>query len=202
MKIQKPSKVDNWRSPSARSQAADGSPAGTLGARSLVEDRATQAKLQAIAARVARRLISREDLFQEALLHLWWAEHEHPGRALLWYLRGCKFHLLHIVNAGVSLDSPRHFWSRVPLPSGSDEEDGPPEPILLAAMDAMSEICAHDEFNALQQRLGPAPRRVLGLLYDGLSQKEIAQEMGISQPAVAKRRKKLGELARRLGVGR
>src|SRR5215831_2480059 len=46
-----------------------------------------------------------DDLRQEALIHLWLTEAHRPGQTRSWYLQSCKFHLLHYLASGRSVDS-------------------------------------------------------------------------------------------------
>src|SRR5919198_1228733 len=63
---------------------------------------------------------SRQDLMQEALLHLWIAEQQNPGQELSWYLQSCKFHLAHYRLSGRSLDSPKHHAAQAAFPNDCD----------------------------------------------------------------------------------
>src|SRR6266481_8151435 len=49
----------------------------------------------------------RDDLLQEALVHLWATEISRPGQTRSWYLQSCKYHLLHYMAAGRSVDSAK-----------------------------------------------------------------------------------------------
>ncbi len=46
----------------------------------------------------------REDLMQEAMVHLWRSEQQHPGNSEAWYLQGCRFHLQNVLRHGRSLE--------------------------------------------------------------------------------------------------
>src|SRR5713101_7652127 len=64
--------------------------------------------LRRVVYRVKVDSISTDDLIQEGLIHLWRLERRSPGQTLSWYLQSCRFHLLHYVNAGRSVD----VWKR------------------------------------------------------------------------------------------
>src|SRR5260221_10292489 len=49
----------------------------------------------------------RDDLAQESLVHLWLMETNRPGQTQSWYLQSCRFHLLHYLASGRSIDSPK-----------------------------------------------------------------------------------------------
>src|SRR6266478_6135455 len=48
-----------------------------------------------------------DDLLQEALIHLWMMETRRPDQTKSWYLQSCKYHLLHYLSAGRSVDSAK-----------------------------------------------------------------------------------------------
>src|SRR6266581_3545415 len=48
-----------------------------------------------------------DDLLQEALIHLWLMETRRPQQTKSWYLQSCKYHLLHYLSAGRSIDSSK-----------------------------------------------------------------------------------------------
>src|SRR6266404_2804970 len=49
----------------------------------------------------------RQDLLQEASIHLWLTETRRPGQTKSWYLQSAKFHLLHYLSSGRSVDSTK-----------------------------------------------------------------------------------------------
>src|SRR5262249_16588809 len=80
--------------------------------------------------RLIRRLVSDanlwEDLLQEALLHLWLIETRRPGQTRSWYLQSCKFHLLHYLASGRSIDSGKRRAGQTEFDVfGDDIDDGP-----------------------------------------------------------------------------
>src|SRR5260221_971754 len=57
--------------------------------------------------RITPNFTLRQDLFQEALIHLWLMEARRPGQTKSWYLQSSKFHLLHFLASGRSVDCPK-----------------------------------------------------------------------------------------------
>src|SRR5215470_17867347 len=76
-------------------------------------------------ARLIRKLTSnlalRDDLLQEALIHLWLTEARRPGQTKSWYLQSCKYHLLHYLASGRSVDSAKRRGGQLEV--GIDSED-------------------------------------------------------------------------------
>src|SRR5215831_16288917 len=79
---------------------------------SLVEDEHVLDSLGKIVNSVPHEASWRDDLMQEALLHLWRSEQERPGQTTSWYLQGCRFRLQHYLGAGRSLDSTKRRLNR------------------------------------------------------------------------------------------
>src|SRR5437867_1224868 len=65
----------------------------------------------------------REDLLQEALIHLWRVGTRRPGQTRSWYLQSCKFHLTHYLASGRSVDSPKRGRGHSRL----QDDSAPPE---------------------------------------------------------------------------
>src|SRR5438093_208661 len=55
--------------------------------------------------RITPNFALRQDLLQEALIHLWLMETRRPGQTRSWYLQSVKFHLQHCLSSGRSVDS-------------------------------------------------------------------------------------------------
>src|SRR5258706_3234670 len=56
----------------------------------------------------------RQDLVQEALIHLWLTETRRPGQTKSWYLQSSKFHLQHYLASGRSVDSRKRCRGSFP----------------------------------------------------------------------------------------
>src|SRR5947209_4552850 len=57
--------------------------------------------------RITPNFALRQDLLQEALIHLWLTETRRPGQTRSWYLQSTKFRLLHYLASGRSVDSTK-----------------------------------------------------------------------------------------------
>jgi DNA-directed RNA polymerase specialized sigma24 family protein len=167
----------------------------------LIDDRRARAILQRIVCRLSADPAVREDLMQEALVHLWLLEARRPGQTESWYLQGCKFHLQNILGAGRSVDSPKRRAGKVQFNgefddfdsylSGSDTDD-----------DFYTQVSARDILEQLAGRLTDFERRVLDLLAEGLGAREIASRLRVTHPTVIKYRRRIANQAVRLGIDR
>src|SRR5262249_7047188 len=59
----------------------------------IFENNHAQATLRRLAARVTPDRAAREDLAQEAMIHLWQQELRCPRQSESWYIQSCLFHL-------------------------------------------------------------------------------------------------------------
>src|SRR5205814_2175091 len=71
----------------------------------LVEDTRVRQSLEKIVANLTADRALQDDLLQESLLHIWRMENHNPGHTRSWYLQSCRYHLLHWLSSGRSLDS-------------------------------------------------------------------------------------------------
>src|SRR6516164_1425009 len=102
-------------------------------------------KTKELVGRLVQKMTSNptlwDDLLQEALIHLWLTEARRPGQTRSWYLQSCKYHLLHYLVSGRSVDSAKRRRGQL-LPGDGlldgflDREDGP-SPVL-------NWVCARD----------------------------------------------------------
>src|SRR5215470_9719244 len=72
-----------------------------------VDDGSARESLVRMVRRMTVNSALREDLLQEALIHLWLTETRRPGQTKSWYLQSCKYHLLHYLASGRSVDSAK-----------------------------------------------------------------------------------------------
>jgi len=73
----------------------------------LVEEGRTSETLKRIVGGCTNDRGLQQDILQELLLKLWRVECDEPGRSRSWYLQNCRFHALHCLTAGRSLDSTK-----------------------------------------------------------------------------------------------
>jgi RNA polymerase sigma factor (sigma-70 family) len=170
----------------------------------LADDPAFRSRLQAMIRREFRPDPELEqDLMQEALLHLCRLENRGAQGTRGWHVESCRFHLLHYLDAGRSLDSPKRAARRISIHAfPADDQYARFWDDFLDPTDSLSELIARDMLSALRQRLGPRDWLVLNGLYGGLSLSEIAQALSVSVCAVSKRRDRIADQARRLGFRR
>src|SRR5437667_3517932 len=74
----------------------------------LVTQNQTRQVLRQIVFKLTPDLALRQDLTQEALLHLWLREQQCPGQSHSWYFQSCRFFLQNFMRNGRSVDSARH----------------------------------------------------------------------------------------------
>ena len=130
-----------------------------------------------------------EDLFQEALLHLW---ADFQGGALddktdSYLLQGCYYHLKNYI---------RTVQDKAPLVSLNDMVDE--EAVRLEEILEAEDVAVFDYVDGkmqvealLESGLTQRERDVLALSMEGMTTREIGQKLGISHVAVVKVRNKL-----------
>src|SRR2546428_9446774 len=70
-----------------------------------LDEPSTKDSLLRMTGRITPNFALRQDLLQEALIHLWLTQTRRPGQTKSWYLQSSKFHLLHWLASGRSVDS-------------------------------------------------------------------------------------------------
>lgn len=162
----------------------------------LIDDVRTRELLSRIVYRLSSDPAVRDDMMQEALVHLWLLEERRPGQRQSWYLQSCKFHLQNYITAGRSVDSPKRNSGRISIADG--DEDFLP---LQGDDDAMlGQVSAQEIFALLSGRLTPFEQSILNHLSEGLGAREIAQRLEVTHPTVIKYRRRIAALAMRLGI--
>jgi DNA-directed RNA polymerase specialized sigma24 family protein len=143
----------------------------------------------------------REDLMQEALLHLWLTENENPGHTLSWYVQSCRFHIGHLLQSGRSLDSPkrRHLGCQI---TNDPDQDSPLDHVLRFDANTHEYVSAQDLLAQLSATLTPRNRLILHHLTYGCGIREIARKLALTHPAVLKRVNKIAFEATQLGLAR
>jgi DNA-directed RNA polymerase specialized sigma24 family protein len=152
-------------------------------------------------ARMIRRLTGndtlRDDLLQEALIHLWTMELSRSGQTRSWYLQSCKYHLQHYLAGGRSIDSAKRRDGQLPQALNDDE-------MGWFANDADSGnpvfevVSARDIIAALSVLLDAQERAVLECFADGLRVREIGRKLKVSHTMVIRHRRKIALLFKRL----
>jgi len=147
--------------------------------------------------RVTRDAALRQDLMQEALLHLWVIETKRPGQTLSWYLQSCRFHLQHYLASGKSVDSGKRRDGKLQFAFDSETGEGVPEQSDSGNSVIMS-VSARELILLLSRHLKPQEKAVLDCLADGLGAREIGRELKISHTMVIRYRRRIATLLRRL----
>lgn len=172
----------------------------------LVEDAGVVESLRQVVCRMTQDWAWREDLLQEALVHLWQEETSRPGQSRSWYVQSCRFYLHNLLRHGRSVDSPgRRYQSGFAVAGDSGSSENPPEPDGLveeagAEESTFWQISAQDMVCSLSQRLAPREQTTLSCLADGQGLREIARALALSHTSVIKQRRKIAALAVKLGI--
>jgi len=139
----------------------------------------------------------RDDLMQEALVHLWLMETRRPGQTPSWYLQSCKFHLQHYLAAGRSIDSAKRREGRVVFVH--EAEDGEAFPEQGDSGDSVfTSVSARELMGLLSKHLQPQEKAVLECLADGLGAREVGRELKMSHTMVIRHRRRIAALVTRL----
>ena len=153
--------------------------------------------LKRIVSSVTKDETLHEDLTQEALIYLWQREIERPGQALCWYLRGCRFYLLDILDRGRSVDSYKRRHLRCDGDFCGEEDE---EIERINGENVLNSVSTLDIFDQLCVRLSSKERTILASLANELGVREIAIKLRCSHQAVSKHRKRIAATARELGM--
>jgi DNA-binding CsgD family transcriptional regulator len=165
----------------------------------LVENERVHFLLEKIVNCLITDPVLRQDLMQEALLHLWRLERERPGQKLSWYLQSCRFRLQHYLSAGRSLDAEKRRRAQVPLAQDDHESTAALEQ-METSDHSFGETCTHDLLSTLTGCLKARECDVLHCLADGLPTADIARRLQLSCPTVTKYRRKIARLVVKLGL--
>jgi len=161
------------------------------------EDPSMWQSLAQVVQRTTSNPVLRDDLLQEALVHVWLIEGRRPGQTRSWYLQSCKFHLRHYLDSGRSIDSPKRRAGQLPP---ADDMDGYGE--LLDQIDSGDSVfgcvSARDIFSLLSRHLLPPEKAVLDCLAEGLGAREIGRKLKVSHTLVIQQRRKIASLLTRL----
>jgi len=162
-----------------------------------VDELSTRESLVRMVRRMTANLALREDLLQEALIHLWLTETRRPGQTKSWYLQSCKYHLLHYLASGRSVDSGKRRAGQLQTAGDFDEWDAVPEE-ADSGNSVLTWVCARDIISLLSRQLLPHEKAVLHCFADGLGPREIGRKLKMSHTMVIKHRRKIALLFHRL----
>ena len=164
-----------------------------------IDESSAREALVRIVRRMTANFSLREDLLQEAMVHLWLTEVRRPGQTKSWYLQSCRFHLLHYLGAGRSVDSGKRRGRDVEL-SFDGEDDELSLDIPDSSNSVVAWVSARDIISLLTPQLIPTERAVLECFADGLGPREIGRKLGMSHTMVIKHRRKIASLFNRFEV--
>jgi DNA-directed RNA polymerase specialized sigma24 family protein len=164
----------------------------------MVEDERIEYPLERLVGSITREPALRDDLLQEARLHLWRVKTQFPGRSTSWYIQSCRFRIQHYLAAGRSVDSAKRRSHQL-LPD-LDEDWSEFLDQFPDASPGLEEAFAHDLVLTLAIRLNVSERAVLAGLAAGLAAGDIARRLKLSYPTVTKYRRKIARLVIRLGI--
>ena len=160
----------------------------------LVENKGAQAKLKAIAGRLANYKIDRDDLMQEMMIHLWEIEKSNSEMNESWYIQNCKFFARDLIRKGTSIDSK--FREGVTLIS----RDDPGRQKLVSAepvdhYDFRSELIVKEIISHVWEKLGKAQRIIFKNMLTGMTISEIGRHLHLSHQRISYGKKKIASLA-------
>src|SRR5258706_3551678 len=138
----------------------------------------------------------RDDLLQEALIHLWLTELARAGQTRSWYLQSCKYHLMHYLGAGRSVDSTKRRAGQLQFAEDFEECDWVLNDDSGASV--FGWVSARDIMSLLTPHLHAQEKAVLACFADGLRVREIGRKLNISHTMVIRHRRKIASLLKRL----
>ena len=140
----------------------------------------------------------REDLLQEAMVHLWLTETRRPGQTRSWYMQSCRFHLQHYLNSGRSIDSAKRWRDQLPLDEQLHEDEDDPTHPADSGNSVLTSVSAREILALLVPHLSAQEQKVLECLADGLGAREIGRKLDLSHTMVIRHRRKIASLYNRL----
>ena len=164
----------------------------------LIDQLKARKVVRKIVFKVTANRALRDDLTQEAIIHLWLRETECPGHTESWYFQSCRFYVQNFLRAGRSVDSIRRS-PLLPLEEVFERIDASDDGAVSG--DSVPALVSARETNELLARwMTVSERQILGLLEQGHSVRAIADRLGISHTSVIRSRKRIAALALRLGI--
>jgi len=159
-----------------------------------------EATIRQSLARMIRKMTAnvalRDDLLQEALIHIWLTELARAGQTRSWYLQSCKYHLMHYLGAGRSVDSTKRRAGQLAFAEDSEECDWVLNDDSGASV--FGWVSARDIMGLLTPHLQAQERAVLECFADGLRVREIGRKLKMSHTMVIRHRRKIASLLNRL----
>ena len=143
--------------------------------------------------RITPNFALRQDLLQEALIHLWLTEARRPGQTKSWYLQSSKFHLQHYLASGRSVDCPKRARCHSHFEEDSEHHGDFPE-LADPGESVVSQVIARDIISVLSSHLSPHENAVLECLADGQGLREIGRRLEMSHTMVIKHRSNIAAL--------
>ena len=165
----------------------------------LIDQKETHKVVRRIVIKVTANRASHEDLTQEAIIHLWLRETKRPGQKESWYFQSCRFFLQKFLPSGQCVDSTRRHQLLPPLGEAFERADAS-EDESMSGTSVRALVSARETADLLTKWLTLPERRILGLLEQGHSVREIARRLDISHTSVVRCRKRISALAIKLGI--
>jgi len=162
-----------------------------------VNELSTRSALTRMIRRMTGNRALREDLLQEALVHLWATEIARAGQTRSWYLQSCKFHLLHYLAAGRSVDSAKRRDGQMWLADNGNTTDSFVDD-TDSGESVLDLVSARDILSLLSPHLNNQERAVLECFAEGLRLREIGRKLNISHTMVIRHRRRIAALLSRL----
>jgi RNA polymerase sigma factor (sigma-70 family) len=163
----------------------------------IFEQQRTRGMLRGLVRRLTSERALEEDLIQEAIIHLWLRERDHPGQSQSWYIQSCRLYLQNYLRKGRSVDRGNHRRAASSLTEDAAEE----EVELRVDETVLSLICARDLVAELSKWLTPVEKQILSLSHDGLSVREIGERLSLSHTSIIRHRRNVAALTDRLSLG-
>jgi DNA-directed RNA polymerase specialized sigma24 family protein len=165
----------------------------------LIDQTETRAVVRQIVFQLTIDRGLREDLAQEALLHLWLREQQRPGQTQSWYFQSCRFFLQNFLRKGRSVDATRRHkgvhWS-------AEENESPETFADSSASDSsvLALLSAREIVSMIAKWLAPLERQILIGLAEGFGVRELATRLNVSHTSVVRHRRRIAALALKLGI--
>ena len=163
----------------------------------LVDEPSAREVLSRLVQKLASNPALWDDLLQEALIHLWVIEARRPGQTRSWYLQSCKFHLLHYLASGRSIDSIKRRDGQIHFECQAEDQYDLYD-LADPGASVLSCVSARELLSLLSGQLLPNEVDVLHCLAEGLGPREIGRRLNISHTMVIKHRCKIAFLLSRL----